>query len=228
MEAIILAGGLGTRLREVVPDLPKPMAMVAGKPFLEIMLTKMAAQGFDRIILSLGYMAEKITTYFGNNFQGMELIYEIEDAPLGTGGAIKAALQHCKTEYAIIFNGDTYLELAISELVKVWSINKSPVIVVREVPDTVRFGRIHIENGQIINFLEKGIQGPGYINAGCYVLPKHTLDRFAINKPFSIETEYFMKELSSQTFNAYITKGLFIDIGVPEDYELAQNLLANS
>ena len=91
MEAIILAGGRGTRLRDVVPDLPKPMAQVAGRPFMEIILTLLSRQGFRRVVISLGYMAEKVVSHFGGHFAGMELEYVIEDSPLGTGGAVRVA-----------------------------------------------------------------------------------------------------------------------------------------
>jgi D-glycero-alpha-D-manno-heptose 1-phosphate guanylyltransferase len=96
MEAIVLAGGFGTRLRQVVPDLPKPMAPVAGRPFLEILLSTLAKKGFTRVVLSLGFMSEKIIAHFGDRYLGMELVHEVELQPLGTGGAIRAALARCK------------------------------------------------------------------------------------------------------------------------------------
>ena len=107
-EAIVLAGGFGTRLREVLPDLPKPMAPVAGRPFLEILLTSLADKGFSRVVLSLGYMADKIITYFGNSFTGLDLIYVVEDEPLGTGGAVRLALSQCLQDHIYILNGDTF------------------------------------------------------------------------------------------------------------------------
>jgi len=226
MEAIVLAGGFGTRLKEVVPDLPKPMAPVAGRPFLEILLSMLAAKGFSRVILSLGFMSEKISSHFGDNYLGMELVYEVESQPLGTGGAIRAALAHCEEDHAFIFNGDTYLELEVDELEKLWQRNNNPVIVVREVPDTARFGRVEVRDGRVIAFLEKGQSGLGLINAGCYVLPKAGLDEFPLGQPFSIETEFFIDNLQQIKFGGFITQGRFIDIGVPVDYALAQTELA--
>ena len=226
MEAIILAGGLGTRLKKVVPDLPKPMAPVAGRPFLEILLSMLAAKGFTRVILSLGFMSEKISLHFGDSYLGMDLIYEVEGQPLGTGGAIRAALARCEEDHAFIFNGDTYLELEVDELEKLWQRNNNPVIVVREVPDTARFGRVEMSDGRVIAFLEKGRSGLGLINAGCYVLPKDGLDKFPLGQPFSIETEFFIKNLQHIRFDGFITQGRFIDIGVPVDYALAQTELA--
>jgi D-glycero-alpha-D-manno-heptose 1-phosphate guanylyltransferase len=226
MEAIILAGGLGTRLKKVVPDLPKPMAPVAGRPFLEILLSMLAAKGFTRVILSLGFMSEKISLHFGDSYLGMDLIYEVEGQPLGTGGAIRAALARCEEDHAFIFNGDTYLELEVDELEKLWQRNNNPVIVVREVPDTARFGRVDVSDGRVIAFNEKGQSGLGLINAGCYVLPKDGLDEFLLGQPFSIETEFFIQNLQHIKFGGFITQGRFIDIGVPVDYALAQTELA--
>ncbi len=226
MEAIVLAGGFGTRLRQVVPDLPKPMAPIAGRPFLEILLSTLARKGFTRIVLSLGFMSEKIIAYFGDSYLGMKLVYEVESQPLGTGGAIRAALVRCVTDHVFVFNGDTYLDLEVDELERLWEAGRHPVIVVREVPDTARFGRVEICEGRINAFLEKGMSGPGLINAGCYVLPKDALEDFPLGYPFSIESEFFIKYLQCLRFDGFVTHGRFIDIGVPYDYVLAQTELA--
>lgn len=226
MEAIVLAGGFGTRLREIVPDLPKPMASIAGRPFLEILFSMLARKGFTRVVVSLGFMAEKIILHFGDSYLGMNLIYEVELQPLGTGGAIRAALPHCLTDHVFIFNGDTYLELEVDELEHLWQVNRHPMIVVREVSDTARFGRVEMCDGRITAFLEKGMSGVGLINAGCYVLPKDTLDDYSLGQPFSLESDFFVKQLQSIRFDGFVTHGRFIDIGVPEDYALAQTVLA--
>lgn len=226
MEAIVLAGGFGTRLRQVVPDMPKPMASVAGKPFLEILLGMLARKGFTRIVLSLGFMSEKIINHFGDGYLGMELVYEVESTPLGTGGAIRASMARCKADHVYIFNGDTYLDLEVDAVERLWRAEHRPVIVVRKVEDTERFGRIEMREGQVVAFLEKGMSGPGLINAGCYVLPTNALDEFPLGQPFSIETEYFIKQLQHKWFGGFVTQGKFIDIGIPLDYSLAQTELA--
>lgn len=226
MEAIVLAGGLGTRLREVAPNLPKPMAPIAGRPFLEILLSMLARKGFSRVVLSLGFMAEKIIDHFGDNYLGMELVHEVESQPLGTGGAIRAALARCVADHVFVFNGDTYLELEVDELERLWQTDRHPAIVVREVADTARFGRVEMSEGRINAFLEKGLSGPGLINAGCYVLSKDALDHFPLGQYFSLETEFFIKYLQCIRFDGFVTHGRFIDIGVPEDYALAQTALA--
>ncbi len=226
MEAIVLAGGLGTRLQKIVPDLPKPMAPIAGRPFLEILLTSLASKGFHRAVLSLGYMAETIVAHFGNSFADMELIYEIERSPLGTGGAVRQALVRCKSDHAFVFNGDTYLDVETSKIESLWDKNGNPIIVVREVEDTLRFGRVEMQNSKIYAFHEKGVSGPGLINTGCYVMPRHVLDDFPLGQPFSLEREFFIKYLRRVRFDGFITHGRFIDIGVPEDYAFAQTELA--
>lgn len=226
MEAIVLAGGFGTRLREVVPDLPKPMAPIAGRPFLEILLSALARKGFTRVVLSLGFMAEKIIAHFGESYEGIHLVYEVESRPLGTGGAIRAALTRCASDHVFIFNGDTYLDLEVHELESLWQSRRHPVIVVRKVPDTERFGRVEMSDGRVNAFLEKGMSGAGLINAGCYVLPKDALDDFALGQPFSLETEFFIKYLQRIRFDGFVTHGQFIDIGVPDDYVLAQTVLS--
>jgi D-glycero-alpha-D-manno-heptose 1-phosphate guanylyltransferase len=226
MEAIVLAGGLGTRLRELVPDLPKPMAPVAGKPFLEILLRRLSAKGFRRVILSVGFMSEKIIGHFGERYAEIDLVYEVEAQPLGTGGAIRAALARCVSDHAFIFNGDTYLDIEADALERLWQVSRHPVIVVREVSDAARFGRVEMHDGRILNFLEKGSPGPGLINAGCYVLPRHVLDDFTLGQPFSLETQFFAEYLQRIQFDGFVTHGRFIDIGVPDDYLLAQTELA--
>lgn len=227
MEAIVLAGGFGTRLKHVVPDLPKPMAPVAGKPFLEILLSELSRKGFKRIILSLGHMADKVVSHFGCEFNGVELIYEIEDSPLGTGGAVKQALQHCTEGHVFIFNGDTYLNLEVSEAERQWQNNNVPIIVAKEVADTARYGRLMVENGRIVGFSEKGVEGPGLINAGCYLLPVDALSAFEVGSAFSLEVDYFVKVVPEQHLEVFVTNGRFIDIGVPEDYSRAQAELAS-
>jgi D-glycero-alpha-D-manno-heptose 1-phosphate guanylyltransferase len=226
MEAIVLAGGFGTRLRKAVPNLPKSMASIAGRPFMEILLVTLARKGFTRCILSLGFMSEKIIAHFGNCYAGMELVHEVEHQPLGTGGAIRSALKLCVSDHAFVFNGDTYLDLEVDEVESLWQANRHPVIVVHEVINTERFGRVEMNGQRICAFREKGVVGPGLINAGCYVLPKNALDNFPEDKNFSFEIEYLAKELERIHFDGFVTCGLFVDIGVPEDYARAQIELA--
>lgn len=226
MEAIVLAGGFGTRLRKVVSDLPKPMAPVAGKPFLEILLHKLASKGFGRIVLSLGFMADKVIAHFGDQFMGLELVYEVEESPLGTGGAVRQALMHCREDHVFVFNGDTYLDLEVTDVETQWQAHHAPIIVARDVPDTARYGRLETINGRVIGFLEKGRAGAGLINAGCYVLPVNVLNEFVPGQAFSLESDFFTKAIDKLRVDVFVTNGHFIDIGVPEDYARAQTELA--
>lgn len=226
MEAIVLAGGFGTRLREVVQDWPKPMAPVAGRPFLEILLTSMASKGFQRVVLSLGYMAERVVAHFGDHFAGMELVYEIEKVPLGTGGAVHQALVKCRDDHVFVFNGDTFLDIEAADVEAHWQRCRAPIIVARSVPDTARYGCLDTVDGRVVGFVEKGKTGPGLINAGCYVLPGDILDGFAFGIPFSLEVDFLAKAVGTSRFDLYVSRGHFIDIGIPEDYARAQTELA--
>lgn len=221
-EAIILSGGLGTRLREAVPNLPKSMAPVTGRPFLEILLTKLAQNGFKRIILALGFMADKIIDHFGQEFAGMEIIYVVEDAPLGTGGAVKLAMQASTQDHVFIFNGDSFLDLEVNKVDEQWQLHRRPIIVGCQVPDTVRYGRLLTNAEVVVGFTEKGITGPGIINAGCYVLNQGQLDSFAENSAFSLEVDFFAKIVKKIDIDVFVSSGHFIDIGIPEDYARAQ------
>jgi D-glycero-alpha-D-manno-heptose 1-phosphate guanylyltransferase len=225
LEAIVLAGGFGTRLKEVVPDLPKPMAPIHGKPFLAYLLSNLAEKGFKKVILSVGFMAEKIIDYFGESYLGIELVYVVEDKPLGTGGALRLALNKCSQDYIFVFNGDTFLDFDIESIEDCWLHNQCSIIIGVEVKDTARYGRLIFENNKVRGFLEKGSSGPGIINAGCYVLKVNQLNSFKIGEVFSLEKDYLVNAVKSQDFLLYTVKGTFIDIGVPEDYFLAQTLL---
>lgn len=222
MEAIVLAGGFGTRLKQIVPDLPKPMAPVAGRPFLEILLTFLARKGFRRVVLSLGYLADKVVSHFGDRFAGMELVFEIERTPLGTGGAVRQALTQCRDNHVFVFNGDTFLDLEVADVEAHWQAHHAPIIVAREVADTARYGRLEESDGRVVGFSEKGVAGPGLINAGCYVLPAEILDAFAPGRPFSLEADFLAKAVKFQRFDLFVSSGHFIDIGMPEDYARAQ------
>ena len=135
-EAIVLAGGYGTRLREVVADLPKPMALIGKRYFLEILLASLASKGFRHVVLSLGFMADRIVNHFGNQIFGMDLSFEIEHSPLGTGGAVRQAILRCQADHVFVFNGDTYLDLEVDDVESHWQKHRVPIIVACDVSDT--------------------------------------------------------------------------------------------
>ncbi len=226
MEAIILAGGMGKRLSSVVSNLPKPMATVAGRPFLEILLQSLAAKGFTHVILSIGYMAEKISAHFGNCFAGIELDYSVECDPLGTGGAVAQAARLAHKDHFFVFNGDTFLDFDAYAVEVMWQRLRLPVIVARTVENTERYGRLDTDRGRVLRFSEKGHVGPGLINAGCYVFHTEQFSDVGLGMRFSLETDFLVQLVERTTVVLHVADGLFIDIGVPSDYERAQQLLA--
>jgi len=228
MHATILAGGLGTRLRPVVGDIPKPMALVSGRPFLELLLTSLAAKGFERVILSIGYMADRISKHFGRRFAELDLHYVIEEKPLGTGGAVRRALGCCEADHSFVLNGDTYLDLDAGCIEARWQRDRLPMLVAIEVADASRYGCLQVSNGCLERFLEKGTRGPGLINGGCYVLPPSIVDRFPSAEVFSFERDFLADAVLRGPFGIFIDRGRFIDIGVPEDYARAQLELADT
>jgi D-glycero-alpha-D-manno-heptose 1-phosphate guanylyltransferase len=227
MEAVILAGGFGTRLRHVVPDLPKPMAPVGGRPFLEYLLRSLAGKGFRRIVLSLGYLAEKVTAHFGDTFCGMQLVFENERSPLGTGGAVRQSLLRCREDHLFVFNGDTFLDLEVAEVERQWRYHRLPIVVACTIDNTERYGRLELRDGRVVSISEKGRSGVGLINAGCYLLPADVFSGIAVGESFSLERDVLPDLVSRDRLDCFISKGYFIDIGVPEDYERAQAELPN-
>jgi D-glycero-alpha-D-manno-heptose 1-phosphate guanylyltransferase len=156
----------------------------------------------------------------------MELVYTVEEAPLGTGGAVRLAMAQCRQDHVFVFNGDTYLDLEIDAVEQQWQSRREPIIVGREVPDTARYGRLDTDGARVTGFAEKGASGPGLINGGTYVLNRGQLDGFALHQAFSLETEYLVPQLAHRPFDLFVTAGHFIDIGVPEDFARAQTELA--
>jgi D-glycero-alpha-D-manno-heptose 1-phosphate guanylyltransferase len=229
IEVIILAGGRGTRLRGVVNDVPKPMAPIHGKPFLAYQLEALAQKGVNRIILSVGYMSEKITAYFGCTYSGMEIVYVIESQPLGTGGAIKLAMSRCTQDHALVLNGDTYLDYPVEELESLWQGDKRPIIVGIKVNDAERYGKMRLSYDfkRVEGFEEKGLAGPGIINAGCYVIPVNFLSNYP-DEVFSYEENILPNTVTKETVDFLLAKDYFIDIGIPSDYNNFINYIGNN
>ena len=228
LEAIILAGGKGTRLRSVVADRPKVLAPVAGVPFLAIVLRQLAQSGFGHVVLSVGYMAGHVIRAIGDCFAGMEISYAREDEPLGTGGGVRLALDVCRADHVFVMNGDTFLDLDFVRVEQVWQAHRELLLVGRAVEDTARYGRLRIEDGRVAGFLEKGASGPGVINTGYYVLASNVLSGFAPGTAFSLEVDFLRPAVAERPRGLFVTDAAFIDIGVPEDYARAQLLFENS
>lgn len=222
-DVIVLAGGFGTRLREVVADVPKPMAPVAGRPFLDHLLQRLALQGASRVVLSVGHMAHLIEERYGAGFAGLNITCVREDHPLGTGGGIRKALSATRTQWVLVINGDTWLDMPYGEfLARTEHAHARLAMVTRWVEDAARYGRCVVENDRIVVFGEKSGSGPGLINAGVYALHRELFEPFELPDTFSFETDFVARHLSELHPLAHRSDGYFIDIGVPEDYRRAQ------
>ena len=220
LEAIVLAGGLGTRLRSVVSDLPKPMAPINGKPFLEYILNYLKKNEVTRVVLSVGYKWETIKEYFGNSFENIELIYSVEDEPLGTGGAIKKALTVCDKNNIFIINGDTFFDVNLQnlELKDFCKIQLS----LKPMNNFDRYGCVETNiEGFVTTFTEKGFREYGNINGGIYLIAKNIFDEFDLGEKFSFE-EFMQNNFKQLNISTKVFDNYFIDIGIPEDYQKAQ------
>ncbi|EAW7389557.1 TPA: nucleotidyltransferase family protein [Campylobacter jejuni] len=215
MQAIVLAGGLGTRLKSVVQDLPKPMAPINNKPFLEFIFEYLKKQGIKEVILAVSYKYEVIQEYFKDEFLDIKIKYSIEKEPLGTGGAIKEALKFIKNE-AYVLNGDTFFDIDLSKL----KLDKSKIcLALKQMNDFDRYGTINIDkHGLVISFKEKVFKKQDLINGGIYLLTKDIFNDFALQEKFSFE-EFLQENYKKLKARACIFDDYFIDIGVPSDYE---------
>lgn len=223
--AIVLAGGLGTRLRSVVSDIPKCMALVNGKPFLEFVLHYLEKQNIKKVILSIGYKKEVIIDHFGSRWKNLELEYCIEDEPLGTGGAIKKAADLITEPSFFVLNGDTLFDVDLNALANMQVSKKAAaVLALRKVENVSRYGSVECNSNHRINaFVEKGEkQGIGLINGGIYCIDKDSFQKKQLPEKFSIEKDYFQKYLKEMHLYGIEFSSYFIDIGIPEDYSKAQ------
>ena len=227
MEAIVLAGGFGTRLASRLNNIPKPMAPVAGRPFLEILLDHLQRNGCHRVLLSVGYLHEVIQQHFGARYGAMAIEYVIEQEPLGTGGAIRTALRQVEDESALVLNGDTFLAADLRAMLAAHQEQKAIFsMAVAQVPDIARYGGVVLDQQRIAGFEEKGRSGPGWINAGVYALNRNISWPTALSEKFSFERDFMMPELATLRPLAFPVDGFFLDIGVPEDLDRAQTELA--
>ena len=227
MEAILLCGGLGTRLRSVVSDRPKPMADIAGKPFLHYLVKMLSKSGVKHLIFALGYMGEQIEAYFksGEDY-GLSISYSYEDSPLGTGGAIRNALSHVSGENVLVLNADTYFHTNYESLLKEQLKNKAAMTIAgRKIEDISRYGAIlKDETGRILRWNEKMPSNqaeaprPGEINGGIYVMQKSLIEKISEGKQ-SLENDCIPMWLKDGGYlQAILSDGYFMDIGIPEDY----------
>jgi D-glycero-alpha-D-manno-heptose 1-phosphate guanylyltransferase len=226
LEAIILAGGFGIRLQPVVSGLPKPMAPVNGRPFLEYILDYLIKQSIDRCVISVGYKKESIINHFRHHYHSITINYAIEEEPLGTGGGIRNSFLSILGDRAIVMNGDSIFLVTLNNMLHAHLKKRAEVtIALREISDTGRYGRVTMNHRRRISgFEEKRSQGkPGYINTGVYIIEKKFLMGSQLTGAFSLEKDCFERCTATNRIYGYPMQGYFIDIGVPEDYERAQN-----
>ena len=222
MEAVVLAGGFGTRLKSVVSDVPKPMAPVGGRPFLRYELDCLTDRGVDRVVLAVGYMKEKIMEAFGDFYRGARLVCSVEDEPLLTGGAVKKALALCRDDAVFVVNGDTLFDVDL-EAMAAFKKEKGArlVMAVRPMLDAGRYGLIRTgEGGRIEAFMEKRPGTAGLVNGGCCLMDRDFLDAVP-QRVFSLEKDVFEPCVQRGDVFAFESRGFFVDMGVPEDYRRA-------
>lgn len=222
MDAVILAGGLGTRLSGVVADRQKVAAEVSGKPFIAILLRQLERAGFRRVIICTGHLAVTVENAVKEHAGSLEIVFSCEDAPLGTGGAIRNALSQVSSERFLAMNGDSFFGANILDFIASTSGN---AIILRQETETARYGSVKLKNGKVIEFSEKDASvGPGLINAGIYLLEKKSLSPCPAGKKISLEKEIFPELAAVGSLTGFVTEGKFIDIGTPESYAAAAKL----
>lgn len=218
-DVIILAGGMGTRLQSVVRDMPKPMADINGRPFLELLLDHLVNQRVSRVVLSVGYRNEDIRNHFGLKYRGITIVYSVEEKPLGTGGGIVKAMEYTNGNNVIVLNGDTFFPIDLSDLMDFHCMRSATVtLALKQIVNSNRFDSVNINtSGAITAIMEKGTGG-NLINGGIYAVNRDLLllcefpERFSFESDF-LKTAYRDGNFFGKEYNAY-----FIDIGIPEAY----------
>lgn len=225
-QAIILAGGFGTRLKSVVADVPKPMASVCERPFLAYIMDYLAKANFSKVVFSIGYKGEVIQAYFGNQYKGIEVDYAVEATPLGTGGGILNATATFDESPILVLNGDTFFDVQLEDFYRFYQESKADLaFALKPMIDFERYGTVVLnQSNRIIQFKEKQYQQSGLINGGAYILKQSIFKNqgFSIGQRFSFEADFLEKYVGALNFTGFVQDRYFIDIGIPEDYAQAQ------
>jgi NDP-sugar pyrophosphorylase family protein len=229
IDVVILAGGLGTRLRGVVPDVPKPMAPVGGRPFLDILLRALDGKPWvGKVVIAVGHMSGQIiAAYGGRKEYSFDILFSLEEEPLGTGGAVRLAFDRTETPEVLVLNGDSFVEVD-------WNMfidnhrrrGYSMSLVLRQVDEAGRYGRVVLDDqGRAIRFEEKRESaGPGLVNAGAYLFDRRLMAGIPAGGKVSLEVD-LMPGFLDKGVGGFVTDGKFIDIGLPESYQFAQRYL---
>lgn len=230
-EAIILAGGLGSRLRQAVPDLPKPMAPVNGRPFLEHQIDYWIAQGLRRFVLSVGFRRDQIVSHFGRRYRGCEIAYAEEYSPQGTGGGLLLAVEKLEApEPFLVLNGDTFFEVSLPALVSFHQSRKAELtIALFSSKDNERYMGIELNDDATITSFESATGTSRLANGGVYLMDRDLFVSLPWGKgeKLSLENDLFKHfHRSGRNIRGFVCTGRFIDIGVPEDYRRAGKILS--
>ncbi|NQT72556.1 MAG: NTP transferase domain-containing protein [Chloroflexi bacterium] len=229
IDVLILCGGLGNRLKEVVRDRPKPMAKINSRPFLDILVDYVASYGFKRFILCIGHMGGVIRQHFKNKNDGLTYVFSEEDNPLGTGGAVKNAEPLIHSNPFMVMNGDSFCEVDLTRFLEFQTTNESFVsMVVIDAKDANDYGSITLgDSREITAFNEKDSAGqPQLVNGGIYLFDKDVLQLIPKMTKFSLERDLFPK-IVDRDFYGYLADGTFVDIGTPERYRQANDILCD-
>ncbi len=229
MDCIILAGGLGTRLRTAVHDRPKPLALIQGVPFLSLLMRHLGKTGLvSKAVVAVGYQAKAIVDFFSESPLSLPVEFSYEEQLVGTGGAVQKALEKTNSESVLVLNGDSYIDFSLASFFETHqSLNRDATLVYTSVPDAARFGKLDIDEKAktILAFKEKSSSpGPGFINAGVYLFRRSLFEKYSLPEAFSLERELF-PQLVLAGMGAFYAPGAFIDIGTPDSYQEAQHVL---
>jgi len=221
--AAILAGGLGTRLRSVVPDRPKVLADVRGRPFIEYLLEQLDEEGVRSVVLCTGFKGDQVKDRLGTTYRNLTLRYSCEQYPLGTGGALRLALSLLESDLVLVLNGDSFCDAPLDEFASWHAAHRSSAtILLARTNNTCRYGSVQVDDeGRILQFSEKThAQVPGWINAGIYLLSREMIESIPTVREVSIEREVFPGWIG-RGLHGFRSKGLLWDIGVPDAYAQA-------
>ena len=228
LDAIVLAGGKGTRLQSVVSDVPKPLAPVNGRPFLDYQLALLARSGQVRkAVLAVGHLAEKVIAHYRASPPPLPLEFAVETELLGTGGGLRNALSATSSEQVLALNGDSFFSWDVAPLRDVQrEAGAAAVMALVRVPDTARYGAVTVRDGRVTDFVEKGgASGAGLINAGVYLFSRRTLEAVPAGQVVSVERDVFPGLARQGALGAVVFESAFIDIGLPETYAAAATVL---
>jgi D-glycero-alpha-D-manno-heptose 1-phosphate guanylyltransferase len=225
----VLAGGLGTRLRSAVADFPKVLAPVRGRPYISYLLDQLASAGVRETVLMTGYKADQVQSALGDSYASMSLIYSTEPTPLGTAGALRLALPKLSQSTVLVLNGDSYCDVSLRDFLDFHRRQAADLsLVLSQVADTGRFGRVQVSAGvRVLRFEEKQASGDaGWINSGIYLVNRPLIEEIAPDRPASLEREMFPLWAAEKRCCGFRCTGRFLDIGTPESYALADTFFA--